>query len=47
MKSEITFINEKVKLVIKKLIPEEVILSEKSFAKLWFNKKEDKAWKDL
>ncbi len=34
-------------IILKKSIPESVILSEKSFAKTWLNKKEDEAWKDL
>jgi len=34
-------------IIIKKSIPESALLSEKSFAKTWLNKKEDKAWKDL
>ncbi|HUS51146.1 MAG TPA: AbrB/MazE/SpoVT family DNA-binding domain-containing protein [Candidatus Paceibacterota bacterium] len=34
-------------IILKKSIPESAILSEKSFAKTWLNKKEDKAWKDL
>jgi len=34
-------------LIIKKSIPESALLSEKSFAKTWLNKKEDEAWKDL
>lgn len=34
-------------IILKKSIPESAILSEKSFAKIWFNKKEDEAWKDL
>jgi AbrB family looped-hinge helix DNA binding protein len=34
-------------IILKKTIPEAAILSEKSFAKTWLNKKEDDAWKDL
>lgn len=34
-------------IIIKKSIPEDAILSEKSFAKTWLNKEEDEAWKDL
>lgn len=34
-------------IILRKLIPESAILSEKSFAKIWLNKKEDDAWKDL
>lgn len=34
-------------IILKKSIPETAILSEKSFAKTWLNKKEDEAWKDL
>ena len=34
-------------IILKKSIPESAILSEKSFAKIWLNKKEDEAWKDL
>jgi len=34
-------------IIIKKSIPESALLSEKSFAKTWLNKKEDEAWKDL
>ena len=34
-------------IIIKKSIPESALLSEKSFAKTWLNKKEDDAWKDL
>ena len=34
-------------IILKKSIPEDAILSEKSFAKTWLNKKEDEAWKDL
>jgi len=34
-------------IILKKSIPESAILSEKSFAKTWLNKKEDEAWKDL
>ena len=34
-------------IILKKSIPESAILSERSFAKTWLNKKEDEAWKDL
>ena len=34
-------------IILKKSIPESAILSEKSFAKTWLNKKEDEAWKNL
>ncbi len=34
-------------IILKKSIPETAILSEKSFAKTWLNKKEDETWKDL
>jgi AbrB family looped-hinge helix DNA binding protein len=34
-------------IILKKSIPESAILSEKSFAKIWLNKKEDEAWKNL
>ncbi len=34
-------------IILKKSIPESAILSEKSFAKTWLNKKEDEVWKDL
>jgi len=34
-------------IILKRSIPESAILSEKSFAKTWLNKKEDEAWKDL
>lgn len=34
-------------IILKKSIPESAILSEKSFAKLWLNKEEDEAWKNL
>jgi bifunctional DNA-binding transcriptional regulator/antitoxin component of YhaV-PrlF toxin-antitoxin module len=34
-------------IILKKSIPESAILSEKSFARIWLNKKEDEAWKDL
>ena len=34
-------------IVLKKSIPEDAILSEKSFAKTWLSKEEDEAWKDL
>ena len=34
-------------IILKKFIPEAALLSERSFAKTWLNKDEDKAWKDL
>jgi AbrB family looped-hinge helix DNA binding protein len=34
-------------IILKRSIPESAILSEKSFAKTWLNKKEDEVWKDL
>ncbi len=34
-------------IILKKSIPESALLSEKSFAKTWLNKKEDKAWSHL
>jgi len=34
-------------IILKKSLPEDALLSERSFAKLWLNKKEDDAWKDL
>ena len=34
-------------IILKKSISEWALLSEKSFAKTWLNKEEDKAWKDL
>jgi AbrB family looped-hinge helix DNA binding protein len=34
-------------IILKKSIPEDAILSEKSFAKTWLNKKEDEAWANL
>ena len=34
-------------IILKRSIPEDAILSEKSFRKTWLNKKEDEAWKDL
>jgi len=34
-------------ITIKKTIPENALLSEKSLAKTWLNKKEDEIWKDL
>jgi len=34
-------------IIIKRSIPENALLSEKSFAKTWLNKKEDEAWKNL
>ena len=34
-------------IILKKFIQETAILSEKSFPKIWLNKHEDEAWKDL
>jgi AbrB family looped-hinge helix DNA binding protein len=34
-------------IILKKSLPENAILSEKSFAKTWLNKEEDEAWKNL
>ncbi|MDP3026699.1 MAG: AbrB/MazE/SpoVT family DNA-binding domain-containing protein [Nanoarchaeota archaeon] len=34
-------------IILKKSIPESALWSEKSFAKTWFNKEEDEAWKNL
>ena len=34
-------------IILKKSLPEDALLSEKSFSKTWLNKKEDEAWKDL
>jgi len=34
-------------LILRKSLPESALLSEKSLAKTWLNKKEDEAWKDL
>jgi AbrB family looped-hinge helix DNA binding protein len=34
-------------IIIKKEVSEWTLLSEKSFAKTWLNKKEDEAWKNL
>lgn len=34
-------------IILKKSIPESALLSEKSFARTWLNRKEDEAWKDL
>jgi AbrB family looped-hinge helix DNA binding protein len=34
-------------IILKKSIPESAILSEKSLAKTWLNKEEDRIWKDL
>ena len=34
-------------IILKKSIPESAIISQKSFAKTWFNKEEDEAWKNL
>ena len=34
-------------IILKKSMPESAILSEKSFARTWLNKKEDEVWKDL
>jgi len=34
-------------IILRKSIPESAILSEKSFAKTWLNRKENEAWKNL
>ena len=34
-------------IILKKSIPEDALWSAKSLAKTWFNKEEDKIWKDL
>ena len=34
-------------IILKKSIPETALISEKSLAKTWLNKEEDKIWKDL
>ena len=34
-------------LILRKSLPESALLSEKSLAKTWLNKKEYEAWKDL
>ena len=34
-------------IILKKSIPEDAILSEKSLSKTWMNKKEDETWKNL
>lgn len=34
-------------IILKKSIPEDAILSEKSFAGTWLNEEEDEAWKHL
>ena len=34
-------------IILKKTIPENLLLSQKSLAKTWLDKKEDEAWKDL
>lgn len=34
-------------LILRKSLPESALLSEKSLAKIWLNKKEDEAWKNL
>ena len=34
-------------IILKKSIPENALLSSRSFGKTWFNKEEDEAWKDL
>ena len=34
-------------IILKKSIPENALWSEKSLAKTWLNKEEDKIWKDL
>ena len=34
-------------IILKKSIPERALWSEKSLAKTWLNKEEDRIWKDL
>ena len=34
-------------IILKRSIPESAIISQKSFAKTWFNQEEDEIWKDL
>jgi len=34
-------------IILKKSLPESALWSEKSLAKNWMNKEEDKIWKDL
>lgn len=34
-------------IILKKSIPESALWSEKSLAKTWLNKEEDRIWKDL
>ncbi len=34
-------------IILKKTIPEKLLLSQKSLAKSWLSKEEDEAWKDL
>ncbi len=34
-------------IILKKSIPESALWSEKSLAKTWINKEEDRIWKDL
>jgi len=34
-------------IILKKSIPENALWSEKSLAKTWLNKEEDRIWKDL
>ncbi len=34
-------------IILKKSIPESALMSSKSLGKIWFNRKEDEAWKDL
>jgi AbrB family looped-hinge helix DNA binding protein len=44
---KLIIIRKEDEIILKKSIPESAILSEKSFAKTWLNKKEDDAWKNL
>lgn len=34
-------------IILKKSIPENILISQKALAKSWLNKEEDEAWKDL
>lgn len=34
-------------IILKKSIPESALISQRAFAKTWFNEREDEAWKDL
>ena len=44
---KLIIIKTKDEIVLKKSLPESALLSEKSLARNWLNKKEDEAWKDL